>query len=252
MDLRITGKNVLVVGASKGIGRAIALAFSREGCVVTAVARSTELLTGLLADMGGEALGHHVITADVSAEGTGKALAQQWLNAGHRFDIVVHNVGHPHGVRDPLSPMIEWRRVWYLNAGIAIDMNEVLVPPMLERGWGRVIHISSISAEMLRGAAPYAAAKAYLNAYTKTVGRALAQTGVIFSAIMPGAVAFEGSYWDIQSSTQPERVSDFLRHHQAVGRFGSPEEIASYAVFLGSHLASFAQGTVLPVDGGNM
>ena len=75
-------------------------------------------------------------------------------------------------------------------------MNSVLIPTMIERGNGRVIHISSISAVMLRGNPLYASAKAFLNAYVTTVGRQLASTGVLLCSVMPGAVAFPGSYWD--------------------------------------------------------
>jgi NAD(P)-dependent dehydrogenase (short-subunit alcohol dehydrogenase family) len=97
-----------------------------------------------------------------------------------------------------------------------------------------------------------ASAKAYLNAYVKTVGRAVAKDGVILNAVMPGAVSFEGSYWDEIMKTNPIKVNDFLSHHQAVNRFGKPKEIASVVTFLVSDLASFMHGSIVPVDGGNM
>jgi len=138
------------------------------------------------------------------------------------------------------------------NASIAIDINSVFLPDFLNRHDGRICHVSSISAEMLRGNPLYASAKAYLNAYVKTVGRAVAKEGVILNAVMPGAVSFEGSYWDEISKTNPIKVHDFLSHHQAVNRFGKPEEIASVVTFLVSDYSTFMQGSIVAVDGGNM
>ncbi|MCL2742530.1 MAG: SDR family oxidoreductase, partial [Planctomycetaceae bacterium] len=196
--------------------------------------------------------GHAYFCGDLMQHGEPTRLAGQVNSVFGGFDIVVHAVGGPLDIRDPLSPVDEWQRVWQYNCGIAIEMNCVLIPCMQQRNWGRVIHISSISGVLLRGAAPYASAKAYLNAYTKTLGRELAKSGVVVSAVLPGAVAFDGSYWDKFVKEMHPRVDDFLRHHQAAGRMGTPEEIASFVVMLGSEQASFAQGALFNVDGGNM
>jgi 3-oxoacyl-[acyl-carrier protein] reductase len=123
---------------------------------------------------------------------------------------------------------------------------------MIDKGWGRVIHISSISAVMLRGNPLYASAKAFLNAYVTTVGRTFASSGVVISAVMPGAVAFPGSYWDQYKVTDPVRCEDFLRHHQAANRFGTTKEIADVVLFMASEKASFMQAALVPVDGANM
>ncbi|MHB1002047.1 MAG: SDR family NAD(P)-dependent oxidoreductase [Armatimonadota bacterium] len=252
MDLGIRDKKVLIVGASKGIGRAIAVAYANEGCKTTLISRDKGLLESLANEIGGEEAGHSYYAADMLADGVPTETAKLLISQHSCFDIVVHNVGGPLEVRNPLSPVSEWRKVWQYNAGIAIEMNEFLIPPMIEQGWGRVIHISSISAQTLRGCPPYASSKAYLNAYTQTLGRAIANTGVVVSAIMPGAVAFENSYWDIRMKEHPEIADDFLRHHQAVGRMGTPEEIANFALFMGSQLVTFAQSSIIPVDGANM
>ena len=154
--------------------------------------------------------------------------------------------------RNFLGGIDEWYEAWKFNCGIAIDMNSVLIPEMIKNKWGRVIHVSSISAKMLRGNPLYASSKAFLNAYVKTVGRQVAQSGVVMSAVMPGAVAFENSYWEKTKKDNPAKVNDFLSHHQAVGRFGTPEEIANMVLFLGSEKASFMQAAIVPIDGGNM
>ncbi len=252
MNFGLRGKKVLVVGASKGIGRAAAVALAKEGCSVVTVARSEPLLAELESEMLAIGSGHAHVTADLLQEGEPSRLAGELAKQHGPFDVVVHAVGGPLEIRDPLSPVEEWQKVWQYNCGIAIEMNRVLIPPMQEKKWGRVIHISSMSGIQLRGAPPYACAKAYLNAYTKTLGRELAQSGVVVSAVLPGAVAFEGSYWDKFVQEKHPRVDDFLRHHQAVGRMGTPEEIAAFVVMLASEQASFAQGALFNVDGGCM
>lgn len=252
MDLGLREKRVLIVGASKGIGKGIAIGFSEEQCRIVAVARSADLLQ----EVKEEALKKGALSFDYEEkdimEGDTKAFAQHLLDTYGVFDIVVHNVGGSLISRDHLSGAEEWNYALKFNAIAAIDMNSVLIPPMIERENGRVIHISSISAIMLRGNPLYASAKAFLNAYVTTVGRQLAPTGVLMCSVMPGAVAFPGSYWDKFIQEGHPRVDDFLEHHQAVHRFGTPEEIANTVLFMASDKSTFMQATNIPVDGANM
>ena len=252
MELGIKNKKALVVGASKGIGRAIALAFAEEGADIVAVARTEELLKELKADAlhkGARAFEYKAI--DIMECDTEK-FAEELLSEFGAFDIVVHNVGGSLICRNHLAGAADWNYALKFNAVASIDMNSKLIPPMIEKGYGRIIHVSSISAVMLRGNPLYASAKAFLNAYVTTVGRQLAPTGVVLCSVMPGAVAFEDSYWDKAIKNNDPKVNDFLKHHQAVDRFGSPEEIANTVLFLASEKASFMQATNVPVDGGNM
>ncbi len=252
MDLNLKHKNVLIVGASKGIGRAIAMGFASEGCRLVTVARSPELLEELKVDaMQNGAESVDTVVCDIMECDT-QEFATVLMNQYGVFDVVVHNVGGSLISRNHLGGAEDWNYALKFNAVAAIDMNSKLIPPMIERGSGRVIHISSISAEMLRGNPLYASAKAFLNAYVTTVGRQLAPTGVVMCSVMPGAVAFEGSYWDKFVKEGNPRVDDFLRHHQAANRFGSPEEIANVVLFMASDKSSFMQATNIPVDGANM
>ncbi len=252
MNLGINGKTVLVVGASKGIGREIALSFAREKCRVIALARNEDLLQSLILECESfSCLEHEYYVADVMNQNTIE-IANDIMDSYGEIDIVIQNIGSSLTSRDPLAGFQAWEYALRLNAGSAIDMNSVFIPRMIEQGWGRIVHISSISAMMLRGNPLYAASKAFLNAYVMTTGRAIANSGVVLSAVMPGAVVFEGSYWHEALNTQPEKCSDFLRHHQAIGRFGTCREIADMVLFLASELSSFMPGSIVPVDGANM
>jgi 3-oxoacyl-[acyl-carrier protein] reductase len=252
MNLDLEGKKVLIVGASKGIGRGIADGFAKEKTNIVAIARSKDLLDEVKAEcleLG--AASFEPIVADIM-EIDSAAFAKELLDKYGIFDVVVHNVGGSLVSRDHLGGINDWTYALRFNALEAINMNSVLIPPMVERGYGRVIHISSISAVMLRGNPLYASAKAFLNAYVTTVGRQLAPSNVVLCSVMPGAVAFPGSYWDKFVQEKHPRVDDFLRHHQAANRFGTPEEIANAVVFMASNCSSFMAATNIPVDGANM
>jgi 3-oxoacyl-[acyl-carrier protein] reductase len=260
MDFGIKGKRVLVTGASQGVGKAIALAFAKEECRVAIIARREKELQRTVDEMGGRKKGHACHAADLMIAGNErKAWEALVSDCGGHFDIVIHNIGGTLDIKDALAPLEDWMKVVQFNVGIAIALNRLVVPPMKDKKWGRIVHVSSISGESLRGSAPYAVAKAFLNAYVKGLGRALAQDGIVVSGLMPGAVYAPGGHWDENSPHNRadqeaflRKRADFLRHHHAVARLGSPEEIAPFAVFMASQQASFAQGSLVPVDGGTM
>lgn len=252
MELGLKNKLVLVVGASKGIGRGIAVGFATEGCRIVAIARSNELLKDVKEECMEKGATSFSYEVNDIMECDTREYARHLIETYGVFDVVVHNVGGSLISRNHLGGAEDWNYALKFNAMAAIDMNSVLIPPMIDRGSGRVIHISSISALMLRGNPLYASAKAFLNAYVTTVGRQLAATGVLLCSVMPGAVAFPGSYWDKFVKEKNPRVDDFLRHHQAANRFGTPEEIANTVLFMASDKSSFMQATNIPVDGANM
>lgn len=249
MELGIAGKRVLVTGGSAGLGRATALAFAKEGCRVAVVARDGEKLNSLLVEMGGISAGHAVAVADLMVPEVPQQVVTALAQEGGPFDILVHNLGGTLGVKDPLASMDQWAAVWRFNVGIALEINNTLIPGMVERGWGRIVHVSSNAAETARGAAPYAAAKAFLNTYVKGVGRSFAPSGVVISALMPGAFEAEGGHWERVRRDNPAMLQDFLGHYQGNGRLARPEEITPFLLFLASPAASLATGSVLRVDG---
>lgn len=259
MDLGIKGKRVLITGGSKGIGAAVAKDFADEGCKVSIVSRDEDKLKEKMHDMGGQAKGHEYIVSNLRDKGEPTRVAKELIAKHKKVDIVVHNIGGGLGQKDPLGQVEDWNAVWQFNAGIAIEMNAVLIPQMKKQGWGRVVHISSITAELgdpsmksLGGSLPYAAAKAYLNAYIKGLGREVAKDNVVVSGVMPGVVLSKGKYWDKVKNEKPELVDEFLNHYCPIGRFGSAEEISPFVVLLASEKASFAAGSIIPASGGRV
>ncbi|MCX5695187.1 MAG: SDR family oxidoreductase [Candidatus Omnitrophica bacterium] len=258
MNFGIKDKKVLVTGASKGIGAAIARAFAAEGCRLSLIARNKDKLKQLFEEIGGTVKGHEFLSIDLMEPGAPTKAVKSLLKDSDPFDIVVHNVGGALGLKDIFAPLGDWADVWRFNVGIAIEMNRILIPPMRQRKWGRVVHLSSISGDLgeplepFGGAIPYAAAKAYLNAYVKGLGRELARDNVIISGVMPGAALSEGKYWDKTVKNDPVLAKKFLDHYYPIGRFGKPEEIAPFVVLLASERATFAAGTLIPVSGGRV
>lgn len=252
MNLGLNNRTALVVGASKGIGRQIAIKLAQEGCKVITIARDKFLLNELndLLNKTNQKINHYYDFDLLSSN-----LIDYITNIKEKHNeisIIVNNVGGSLVSRNYLAGSIEWFDALNFNAGISININSVFLPDFIKKRDGRICHVSSISAEMLRGNPLYASSKAFLNAYVKTVGRAVAKEGVIINAIMPGAIKFDGSYWDEIEKNNPNKALDFLNHHQAVNRFGTTEEIASVVAFMVSDFASFMQASLVPVDGGNM
>jgi 3-oxoacyl-[acyl-carrier protein] reductase len=250
MELGIAGKNVLITGASKGLGRALALGFAAEGCRIGAVGRNESRLKGLVEDIGGPEMGHRYCVADLMQAGAPTLSSDELECAMGPFEIVVHNVGGPLDVYDALAPVEAWRNVWDFNVGIATEINARCIPKMIAKHWGRVIHIGSASGKHIRGRPAYAVAKACLMAYTEALGRSTARDGVVVSAVLPGAFWYPGSYWDSELRANPKKAEEFFRFHQAIGRFAELDEIVAFVLLLASKHASFAAGAVVPVDGG--
>jgi 3-oxoacyl-[acyl-carrier protein] reductase len=243
MDLGIKDKKVLITGASQGIGKEIALSFAKEGCKVSVVARREKELEYLLEEMGKDQ-GHCYKKIDLMPEGNPKKIVNELIKENGNYDIVVHNLGGTLNVRNPLSSVEDYEKVWRLNVGIAIEINNLIIPPMQKQKWGRIIHISSLDANAVRGCAAYGPAKAYLNAYTKKLSNQFAKEGIVISALLPCAIYSEGGHWDeeiyegIEKQNFLKKREDFMKHYCSRGKLGTAKEVSDFVVFMGSEKAS--------------
>ena len=256
MNLGIENKNVLITGGSRGIGREISIAFAKEGANVTIIARNKKDLKNTVQTLNANPGEHRYYEKDLLENGSVINLFPNILKK-QSFDIIVHNLGGGLGIKDPLSDVNDWNKVWYFNIGIALEINSLIIPLMKTNKWGRIVHISSISAlsggpkiKPYGGSPPYSAAKAYLNNYVKSLGRELAIHNIIVTALMPGAILSQGKHWDRLQKENPKLVNDFLTNYYSLGRFGHAKEIAPFAVFLASEQASFASSAIINLDGG--
>ncbi len=236
MNLGLKGKKTLVTGAGRGIGRSIATCLKNEGADVIVASRTQ--------------LDNVDYVMDLMEEGAPGELVTTLRKRNISPDIVVHNLGGTLGITDPFCSIEDWRKVWRLNMEVALELNNLLIPDMRDRHWGRIVHISSISALVNHGPVTYCSIKAALTAYSRCMGRFLAPEGIVVTAVLPGATMTEGGYWDIASTERPDHVEKFLADRMAIHRFAHPDEIGNVVAFLCSEQASFMIGSSVPVDGG--
>ena len=246
MDLGLKGKGVIVTGASKGIGRAIALEFAREGANVAICARGAEALEDTR-----KAVAAHGTKVFSAACDVGKADALgAFLQAAHaalgRVDVLVNNPSG-FGVTDDESG---WAASFDVDIMAAVRATWTVAPWMAAQGGGAVVHISSISGleASLPGVAAYAAAKAALISHSKSMAMELAPKGIRVNCVAPGSIDFPDGFWDnIRKTNKP--FYDMVIGSIPCGRMGRPEEVAQAVVFLASDKASWVSGAMLPVDG---
>lgn len=247
MSFDLTGRRALVTGASRGIGREIALAYARAGADVAVLARNAELLEGVAAEI--QALGRRgvVVTADVLDADATRAATSEAIQALGGLDILVNNAGG-NSFSTPVASMrmSGWEKTMRLNLDSIVHITQVSLPALGEGG-GSIINVSSVAG--LRGAptmAHYGAAKAALISLTQSLAVETAWMGVRVNALVPGWIETDLTDF-LRASDDAERAA---LSRVPMQRWGRVEEIAEPAVFLASDAASFMTGQVLVVDGG--
>ena len=256
MDLDLKNKTVLITGASKNLGQEIALNFANEGSKLILISRERSNFNNILKKTNFKNK-PHIINCDLLQENQPTIIANKILSQFKKIDIIIHNIGGGLGVIDYSSPIEDWIKVWMFNVGISIQINNVIIPAMIKNKWGRIVNISSISSrnggttkKTYGVAPPYAAAKAYLNMYSKILAREVARYNIIVSAVLPGPLFSKGKFWDKLNKEDPKKVISFLENYHAIKRFGKFNEITPFVLLLSSKHASYAAGTEINLDGG--
>jgi 3-oxoacyl-[acyl-carrier protein] reductase len=250
MNLGIKGKLALVTGAGRGLGEGICRSLAQEGARILATSRTASDLEQLVGELGGAVAGHRFLPLDIASTNGPNLLIEYVRQLNLEPDIIVNNVGGNLGFTDPLGPVDEWQQVMRLNVEVALEINRAFIPHMREAKWGRICHVSSISALENQGPPAYCAAKAALNAYVRSLGRFVCADNVILTSIMPGAIFTKDGYWDTALQDRPDHVAKYLNERMAIRRFGRVEEISELVAFLCSEQASFCVGSALLADGG--
>jgi len=247
VDFSLKGRVALVTGGSKGIGNAIARAFAEAGADLFLCSRHEAPLAAAAAGIS-QAAGVQVgwMAADMAVREQVLQVAAAAEERFGRIDILVNNAGWnvPQAI-DAIQDK-DWEYMVELNLTNVMVMTRAVVPGMKQRGWGRVIHISSIMALASTPARNgYSATKAALIALAKASALDLGAFGITVNCIAPGPIAT-----DMPMSILSKEQQDTLAQRTAVGRWGTPEEIAGPAVLLASEAGRFISGTCLLVDGG--
>ncbi len=256
MDLGLSGKSVVVTGASAGIGKGVAAAFHGEGCDVHMVSRSMDNLEAAAADISGGGGGDrgrlHLHAFDMSDS----ASVPKLLDAAGLPDILVNNAGAIPGGDLQAITEDRWREAWELKVFGYINMTRAFLAAMTARGHGVVVNVTGLAAD--RTDAGYVAGttgNAALNAFTRAVGGRSLNDGVRVLSVSPGPVETERLVNLMKSRAEAEqgdagRWRDYLANLPAA-RAASVREIADVVVFMASDRASYVNGTVITVDGGH-
>jgi 3-oxoacyl-[acyl-carrier protein] reductase len=258
MEKRQQGRIALVTGASKGIGREIALELAAAGADLVINARGRAALDAVADEL--RALGRRVevVAADVATPDGAVLPVERARAAFGRVDVLVNNAGGGSPMRLLDLTEDDWHASFELNLMSAVRLSLACVPLMRAHGGGRIINVSSrVGRQPDPYFAPYAAAKAALINFTKTLANAFSKDGILSNCIVPGLVRTEAVLEAARVSaaatgkTPDEILAETLRRRPIpAGRLGEPEDIAGLVVFLASPRASWITGSTFTVDGG--
>jgi 3-oxoacyl-[acyl-carrier protein] reductase len=244
MDLGIAGRAALVLGASRGIGRAVATELAAEGARVAIAARSAEALAAVAAETGATAFVHD--NADLDAI---PAFVRDVSDAIGPIEILVTNTGGPPAGPDPLGqPRERWEQAHRTLVLAPLELIGAAVPGMRDRGFGRIVNVASwaVREPMPNLILSNSHRSATLAAF-KTLARSLAGSGVTVNSVLPGRIATERQY---ELSGSREQAEETAHGEVPAGRLGTPEEMAAAVAFLCSARAGYITGVGLLVDGG--
>jgi len=244
----MSGKTVLVTGANRGLGKAIAKAFAEVGDDVIAHARrETPEFVSWCAEV---AVSQGVSVTPVFFDMTDSAAMKEAIRdllmvKKISVDVLVNNAGVAHGGLFQMTSLAKIREVFDVNLFSAMELTQLLLRPMIRKGKGSIINIGSISGiDMKVGNCAYGLSKAAIMSFTRTLAAECGPKGVRVNAIAPGLVATD------MAGQMEEQAGKEMIARSVMNRLARPEEIAKVAVFLASDDASFVNGQIVSVDGG--
>jgi NAD(P)-dependent dehydrogenase (short-subunit alcohol dehydrogenase family) len=243
----LTGKAALVTGGSKGLGKAMARAFAEHGADVFICSRHEDELRAAAAEIG-DGLERRVewAVADLADPPQAPKLAEEAQSRLGHIDILVNNAGT--NAPQPIDEVSDenWATMMELNLTSAMRLSRALVPPMKERKWGRIIHVSSVlGLGGKEGRSGYCASKAGMVGLTRASALDLGPFGITVNCIAPGPFLT-----DLPGRLLTDEQKRHFAERTALGRWGRPEELMGPAVLLASEAGSYITGSVLSVDGG--
>lgn len=246
----LSERTVIVTGGSKGIGKETARQFTVAGANVAICSRNRDEITSAAEEIDQDTPGKAVgIRCDVTSESDVTRFIESVVNEFGPVDTLVNNVGD--SIDDGKLHEID-EQTWDTNLevnlkGTFLCSREVL-PHMIERGGGSLVHISAINAQTGIGYTAYSAAKNALNSFSRVVATQYGNHGIRSNVILPGTISTD-SRADKREAVE-DSARDQLQDQYPLGHFGRPEDIATAATYLGSTEAAFVTGTKLVVDGG--
>jgi 3-oxoacyl-[acyl-carrier protein] reductase len=245
--MKLKGRTALVTGGSRGIGRAVAIALAEEGADVAINYVSSEAAAREVAEHVTDKVGRKAILAqaDVSDYPDTFRMAQDVLGAFGHLDILVNNAGINSDKTFTKMDHASWRKVLGTNLDGVFNCTKVFVDQMLRQNYGRVVNMTSVIGQIGNfGQANYAASKAGVAAFTKSLAKELAGKGITVNAVAPGFIETE------MVTGIPDKVKERLLAQIPLHRFGTPEEVARAVVYIVSSDGDYITGAELSINGG--
>jgi 3-oxoacyl-[acyl-carrier protein] reductase len=251
MDLGLKDKVAIVVGASRGLGKAIASRLADEGCNLAICARGEGPLLETAAELEGKGIDVLAAALDVTEPETADSFVAQTVEKFGRLDILVNNVGGNR--RKPFAETTDadWDEILDLNFGSHVRFSRAAIPELKKRG-GAILFVSSVFGREIGGPglSIYNTTKSALISLSKIMAQELGPDGIRVNSIAPGSIRFPGGSWDRRCKEDPEGMAKFAEENFALRRFGTAEEIGDVAAYLVSERASLITGACINVDGG--
>ncbi|EKN64574.1 glucose 1-dehydrogenase [Schinkia azotoformans] len=247
MDLQLQGKNVLITGGSKGIGKAIAKVFLTEGANVAIAARSVDFLKKAKEELGD---GVTIFQSDITKTEEREKLIRSFVEKKGSIDILVNNAGGSNGGTVIETDLDLFHVAMELNYFSAVHLSKLAVEQMKKNGSGAIINITSIFGRESGGKVTYNNAKAALISFTKSLADEVIRYGIRVNSVAPGSILHDTGNWKKRMEESPEKIKAFVENEIPAGRFGAVEEVANVVAFLASEKASWIVGASLNVDGG--
>lgn len=243
----LTGRVALVTGGSRGLGKAMARAYAEHGAAIMICSRNAEELEAAAKEIGEDlAVRVEWMTADLSKKEEAQRVADETLSRLGRIDILVNNAGGNTPQRADQITDEAWDQIIELNLSGIMRLTRAVLPQMMDRKWGRVIHISSVLGLGGKlGRNVYSATKAALVGMARSTALDMGPYGVTVNCIAPGPFLTE-----LPLGLLNEEQKQEFTNRTALKRWGRPEEIAGVALLLGSDAGSYITGTTILIDGG--
>ena len=249
MSAILKNKKILITGASRGLGEVSARALADQEAILVLMARSKDKLQEIKNSLKHPEK-HSVIDVDLTDTEALHQAVDQTVKFLGEVDVVLHIAGGGLGLRDPLLSSEEFFKLFNLNIGAAVEINKIIVPQMIQRKTGNLVHVCSIASSEATGSVGYNTVKAALAAYVRTLGRELAGSGIVVTGILPGGFYAPGNSWERLEEKNPAAVKQFIEERLPRGFLGKGEELIPMIKLLCSDDASMMAGCLVPVDAG--
>ena len=255
---RLDGRTAVVTGGGRGIGAAVAHALAEAGAAVVVMARHADEVSALAGEIRSAGRVARAVTGDVTDPASVAALARAAREELGPADILVNNAGEAHSAPLARITLDDWNRLLAVNATGTFLCTQAFLPAMMERGWGRVVNIASVSG--LTGAryiAAYAAAKHAVMGFTRAVAAEVASSGVTVNAICPGYVDTAMTRESVarivkHTGRTSEEALDAILARSPQRRLIQPEEVAHAVLYLCDAKAAGVNGDAIVIDGGEL